>query len=103
MNLEFEAYVGELRELRERELQYARLAALVENLAEHRLQDSSDLSIEDVNAITALTRAVSTPAVENWLDKLRQEGKIDMKRYPTGIAARTSGKLQRDGEDDDES
>jgi hypothetical protein len=103
VNNEVERFVGELRQLRERELKYAQLVGLVENLMEHRLQDSSEITLEDQNSIRALFRAVSTPEVQDWIDKLRMAGKVDVKRYPTGLASRTSGKLQDDKSDDDES
>lgn len=101
MNNEVERFVGELRQLRERELEYARLVGLVENLMEHRLQDSSEITLEDQNSIRALFRAVTTPAVQDWIDKLRLAGKVDVKRYPTALASRTSGKMQGEGDDDE--
>lgn len=101
VNNEVERFVGELRQLRERELKYAQLVGFVENLMEHRLQDSSEITTEDQNALRALFRAVSTPEVQDWIDKLRMAGKVDVKRYPTALASRVQNSNARMSDDDE--
>lgn len=102
MNLEVEAFVGELRQLREREIKLAKVVGLVENLMERHLQDSDELSIEDTTALMTLGRAVQEPAIQNWIDHFRRIGIVDQKRYPTSLASRQAGTMKvEEGEEDD--
>lgn len=94
MNNEVEAYVGELRQLREREVKLGRIVGLVESLMERRLSDSADLTEEDCAALDALQRSVEMPEIQNWVDGLRKTGKVDVKRYPTTFASRQSGNMK---------
>lgn len=94
MNNEVESFVGELRQLREREVKLARVAGLVETLFERNIQHSDGITFEDRMALDALRRSVNDPEISNLLDRLRQAGKIDVKRYPTPSPSRQQGRVQ---------
>lgn len=93
MNNEVESFVGELRQLREREVKLAKIAGLVETLLERNIQDSEDIMLEDRMALDALRRATIDPDVMALLDRLRQAGKIDVKRYPTPAPSKQQGRV----------
>lgn len=77
MNNEVESYVGELRELRAREV---KLALLITRVEEH-VQGGFEGNNGQVRA-EEIQRMLLEPAISDWLDKLRRENRAPFRRYP---------------------
>lgn len=80
VNNEVEQYVGELRELRARELKLAHIVNACEELLDRGLERSNDINAGDVLRIETLKRLVRDPDVANWMDLLRAANKAPLKR-----------------------
>lgn len=84
MNNEVEAYVGELRELRAREVKLAKLVTVVE---EH-LQGGVGTGDRNSGAVDRrdVERVLNDPDIANWMDRMRQRGLAPIRRF-SGVNA----------------
>jgi len=84
MNNEVEAFVGELRQLREREVKLAKVVTAVEELLQRGMERSHNYNDVDAMCINNLKRTVEDFDVANWIDKMRHEGRADPTRFTDG-------------------
>jgi hypothetical protein len=84
MNHEVEAFEGELRQLRERELKLAKVVNACEEYMFRNPQSAFETSDADKMCILNLKRLVEDPAVANWMDRMRQTGKAPVRRFTDG-------------------
>lgn len=80
VNNEVESFVGELRQLREREVKFAKILNACEELLDRGMENGLDISPGDELRIETLKRLVQAPDIANWLDLMRASGKAPIKR-----------------------
>lgn len=80
VNNEVEAFVGELRELRKRELKLARVVNACEELLDRGLEHATEIGPGDELRIETLKRLVQDPDIANWMDLMRAADKAPLRR-----------------------
>lgn len=84
VNNEVEAFVGELAQLRKRELKLARVVNACEELLDRNLEYSDEITTGDILRLETLKRLVRDPEVANWMDLMRASDKAPLRQLHEG-------------------
>lgn len=79
MNFEHEAYAGELRELRSRQIKLAKVITLLEEKIQGGI--AAGPTLRQPILTQDVERMLSDPEIADWMDKMRHEGKVPYKRF----------------------